>query len=639
MYNYCLNGLQLNNTPCSKPTDLAKNEVESFDSLSNEIQLKKYYSNFVEKFEDNEIDPNSYAADDDNAANDPNSPTYQQDLAFTYDIRNQADGIYGSARGTIEDLIQTISYYMEVVTINYERIQTKLIEALQQINIARLALNDLLTAYQTNQDNIEDIKNNCISIATEASDTIEYEYNNIIGDLQFTRNHIPDLKESRNFIIQKKNELSNMINGYSILGTGSKYPGLRDYLEDQINKINNKILILENKLAEIKLLEPKLYNYVTDAKEITENIKNVSGPPSQDQILQLQEQIEQQRIQIQQQQIEQEIKQEIKKQETQSQQEEIDSKFPPTNIIHWFDANDLSGKNGDTVTSWKDKISSISAFVSGNNALYPADYQGKYYFPNPPTLITNGLNNKPILKFTRDQEMQLNDGFQSDVYTLIFVARQNGGENKRVFVGSGNRAIGYYGGKKGIVYLDNGFQGDPNTSLLSDNYWDLMVLTRNAETKATISLNGKVLQEDVTGGAELSDFYINKGPGIELNSIDPGDSEIAEILMWKRVLTKKEIDNVQTYLLDKWNLETANKAIEAANKAAKEAEEKEKNKPKQENTFKIITEKISTQDFMSFLNNELITGFPNKYLIIVIVIIIIILLYFMLGGKKHEDDS
>ena len=55
MYNYCLTGLQLNNTPCSKPTDLVKNEVESFDSLSNEIQFKKYYSNSVENFE--EIDP------------------------------------------------------------------------------------------------------------------------------------------------------------------------------------------------------------------------------------------------------------------------------------------------------------------------------------------------------------------------------------------------------------------------------------------------------------------------------------------------------------------------------------------------------------------------------------------------------
>jgi hypothetical protein len=111
--------------------------------------------------------------------------------------------------------------------------------------------------------------------------------------------------------------------------------------------------------------------------------------------------------------------------------------------------------------------------------------------------------------------------------------------------------LGYWGGRKGVVHL-NGWQGNPDLHIPSNDEWDIMVLRRTADGKATISRNGKLIQKNVVGGQRFDALYLNAGPGHCCN--ETSDAQLAEISFWNRNITEAEVIALETYLATRWGL-------------------------------------------------------------------------------------
>jgi len=215
--------------------------------------------------------------------------------------------------------------------------------------------------------------------------------------------------------------------------------------------------------------------------------------------------------------------------------------FPTTNLKLWVDAATIDiNLHGTRLKKWESKT-----------------LDGEYFFTsNSPPIIYKFVKSKlPILHFNTDFNMQLNKPLYAEEYTFAFVARQTGGgggfTNNRFFVGSGNRLLGYWAGRKGVVHLE-GWQGSGNGPASNDE-WDLMILRRDADDKCTISRNGKVLQKNVNGGRDFNHLYINSGPKHAYNG-ELSEGQVAEILFWNRCITDQETLFIENYLSSKWML-------------------------------------------------------------------------------------
>lgn len=125
-------------------------------------------------------------------------------------------------------------------------------------------------------------------------------------------------------------------------------------------------------------------------------------------------------------------------------------------------------------------------------------------------------------------------------FTLFHVARYRSGTNQRIFNGTTNNWLsGFWGNSAGVQYHE-GWLTDGDKHGLN---WVISTDQHNLYRS-----NG------VTRGSSNNGNYTT---GVDLNSSEPSDFHIAEVILYNRALTLSEIQGVEAYLSDKYGIAIA----------------------------------------------------------------------------------
>lgn len=221
-----------------------------------------------------------------------------------------------------------------------------------------------------------------------------------------------------------------------------------------------------------------------------------------------------------------------------------------------YDADAITGlSNGDPVSAWAD-TSGNGRDMTVFNAL------------NSPTYIASGMNGLPVLRFTNDplgatfagNTFSTSAGltmfavFQtttnSSTQTLISLDQSGGGVNQ-AFMYANRWQTGDL-----FASFDAGSGDNDETQNLEAGYNDGLahVFTAIGTSPSTVTLRAD-------GGAEVLSHSDGVGSvtidGLSVGSLNAAASafytgDIAELLVYNRVLTGGEITQVEGYLIEKW---------------------------------------------------------------------------------------
>jgi hypothetical protein len=161
------------------------------------------------------------------------------------------------------------------------------------------------------------------------------------------------------------------------------------------------------------------------------------------------------------------------------------------------------------------------------------------------------LNNLPTFLFYQYYSTWGPVVFTGNSYSLFYVARMApfGNRGRGICGVSYNQLYAYWNGYKNQLYLDGnpGYLGGP----ASDFTWDIWSHTRTTGGAYTFSWNGSLQYSGATSDTNpSSEFTINTGSGQNEQSY----LNVAEILIYDRVLSSDEVAKIEGYLAWKWNL-------------------------------------------------------------------------------------
>lgn len=204
----------------------------------------------------------------------------------------------------------------------------------------------------------------------------------------------------------------------------------------------------------------------------------------------------------------------------------------------WLKADALVGySDGQAVVNWADSSGNSRTFTQANAPQQPA------YKPN----IING---KPIVRFTAASSQTMTNATNfSTPSTVIYLSKQNGGTNGRVLSGLNNNwLLGYHGARKRQAYFGNGWVSQIQDAS-ADTAWHIYTSTHNGATSQAY---------------EDGNMYANGPNGVQgpnglaligyLGTSEFSDADIAEVIVYNRVLTDNERKKIEYYLAQKYNL-------------------------------------------------------------------------------------
>jgi hypothetical protein len=212
----------------------------------------------------------------------------------------------------------------------------------------------------------------------------------------------------------------------------------------------------------------------------------------------------------------------------------------PQDMFTWMESSQYNGKDGQKIGDW-----TASSSNKSRNFINKSGDANQH-----PVVKDKILNGKAVLEFSTSNTMEMNSN--NDVkfndYTMIFVSRQLGKSNQRLFIGDGNRLYGYWGNGKERLFQEgwNRIDGTPG----SDTDWDIMVIRRKATDNYMRNL-GTVLPTNA-GGVGLDKLFINNGGCC---GGERSDAQVAEFILYNRTLTDDEVVVIETYLAKKWGLQ------------------------------------------------------------------------------------
>jgi PKD repeat protein len=180
-----------------------------------------------------------------------------------------------------------------------------------------------------------------------------------------------------------------------------------------------------------------------------------------------------------------------------------------------------------------------------------------------PKLVKNTINGLPVLRFDGSSDyMSCPSKFpvKSD-FTIIVLARINNYSNYNTLIG-GNTDLALWTVGSNKPSLWGNFASKVAT--LSAIPADFTVIT------ATVNIKGRVASIYINDSLSNSgtDTIKNTDAGINIGAIFGSsflDGDIAEIIIYKRVLSKPEIDSVNNYFNDKYLLKGTNKNVVMSN--------------------------------------------------------------------------
>jgi hypothetical protein len=218
-----------------------------------------------------------------------------------------------------------------------------------------------------------------------------------------------------------------------------------------------------------------------------------------------------------------------------------DANFPNVGLTVWNDAAIFEGQNqgGVQIENWESSTNDKAiTFVNSSDS--------------GPMVLEEGLNGLPVLEFGKSDSMELNTPIAYEEFTIAYLARQTKNTNGRFVVGDGNSLFGYHGGQKDRIFSEGWV--DINSNTASNNQWDLYVIRRDSNKNYSLFRNGNRTYTDVPAPnvKGLPGLYLNKNKN--KTAYEPSDAQLAEIFVWNRSLVGKEIEQVEKYLANKWNI-------------------------------------------------------------------------------------
>lgn len=214
-------------------------------------------------------------------------------------------------------------------------------------------------------------------------------------------------------------------------------------------------------------------------------------------------------------------------------------------LVMWMDASDdttFSYSSGTTVSQWRDK--------SGYNYHMVPVSAG-------PTR-NSSLNSRKTLLVTSAQQIgNLAINLQTSANTVFVVSRLTGGANGRVLTAYYNNwLLGHWGGYVNEYYAEGWIAYAVNAA---DTTWRMYMGdwggssndTANAFSNGTSIRNAPAV--DASAGP--------RGLGINSQGYEQSNAEVAEIIVFNRLLSDIERKQVHTYLGQKWGIINTDKSI------------------------------------------------------------------------------
>ena len=215
--------------------------------------------------------------------------------------------------------------------------------------------------------------------------------------------------------------------------------------------------------------------------------------------------------------------------------------FDKEGLVLHLDASSFKGtlNHGDAITiPWAD----LSG--QGNHA----DNQ-----VGDPTWIENGPNGQPVVNFDGDDVIWTTKDFEPDLakYSIFTVARYTGGANNRVISSRGrNWLFGFHGNTIRRFFSDGwGWnQGGADTN------WHIHIGDVNDQDQMNFWLDGAHLAKNSAGLHDVNykPQEINLGGYNDVN--ERSKCEVAELILFDRVLPDDERFLIELYLKSKYNL-------------------------------------------------------------------------------------
>ncbi|MEM7393017.1 MAG: hypothetical protein AAF492_11790, partial [Verrucomicrobiota bacterium] len=214
-------------------------------------------------------------------------------------------------------------------------------------------------------------------------------------------------------------------------------------------------------------------------------------------------------------------------------------------MVLWLNAQTIGSNHNDTVGFWPDD--------SGQN--HPVDNHAQ-----TPTYVTNGLNGQPVVRFDGGggaaDFMWSTYNFDPHLtYTILSVARYTGTDHERV-VSSNTRnwLFGYHGNLDERFYAE----GWIHTTGSNNNDWHLHAgtVTNAADPLASFWKDGVLLTQNDAGSGNGNHTIGQLSLGGWRANNELSQCEIAEVLIYDRVLSPAELNEVGAYLEMKYGLNT-----------------------------------------------------------------------------------
>ena len=207
------------------------------------------------------------------------------------------------------------------------------------------------------------------------------------------------------------------------------------------------------------------------------------------------------------------------------------------NLKLWMDADDTNSfqLSGSNVIKWYNKAGSDYAFDQKTG--------------DPTRTVVNGKN---VVNFDGNDQLWTDNSFIASNYSILSVSRLTGGQNARVIASKDkNWLMGFHGGYNNRFYYE-GWVIQANEA--ADTNWHLHALTMNNSDQANTWTNA--VQSTTNGtGAHNSNYSPGKlSLGAQTNLSQASKGEVAELLVFDRVISTSDRQKLERYLALKWGL-------------------------------------------------------------------------------------
>ena len=204
----------------------------------------------------------------------------------------------------------------------------------------------------------------------------------------------------------------------------------------------------------------------------------------------------------------------------------------------WLDANDMStvttSSGTNTVTAWTNK-SSVSKTISLGGS---------------PKLITGSLNSKSGVRFTTSDYLRETSNYSAPV-TVMYVGKLTGGANSRFVTGiSNNWLLGAHGGTINDGYFEGWVYDSGTGADTTPRLWSATI--GGSGVNSTVYSNTSSIASNQSGMTGPNGISINQSPYGEYSNC-----ELYELIIYNKVISTEERDNLFTYFYNKWGVAAA----------------------------------------------------------------------------------